>query len=648
MKRIWHGLTGFLAVIGLAGCSPMAANSTTPPAQPGTAGVAVSDTNGLQGSERDRFHHLAEGSEFFPLPWLLALHDPTTDKPFMDNPERFGLIADKASDENPYGLPIGITADYTRDLRFAGLKMVGVNCAACHVNDLYYHDVRVARIDGAPNLFDLQLFYEQLAKASLATIGNPARAWQFAVRLYHIEQPQTHETLFAALPEAAKVVADEFPDLSTLRNGDAAQKAFARQIETAYQEEMKRPVINLEAKFGAARQSQPFIEYREWTEKQDPKKAPPPPTVFREKARDLRTQVLGSIVPVDVSAFADVAARENSAFAKLSVPARKLALTDSLSHFIETLRLLRARVEFLASLLGSQNVASTRPGFGRVDAFDSARNIMFRNSPVARTAPVSYPHLWNLSQIQFFHWDANTNSLLERNVGQAIGLGAIYSPTTFESTVLIANLTELENLARKITPPPWPAAFPPIDANKANNGKAIWEARCAKCHQSVPSGQPFPDSGMDLIDIQTDPLRATNFAIRVGNQDFADALKQILDNVTQKAGGQPGNSRWRTTTQYANRPLIATWATAPYLHNNSVPTLYDLLLPANQRPVTFVVGPREYDPVKLGYSAQGGSPQFLFDTREAGNSNGGHSGLMFGTDLTEPQRMDLLEYLKTR
>jgi hypothetical protein len=367
-----------------------------------------------------------------------------------------------------------------------------------------------------------------------------------------------------------------------------------------------------------------------------------------DKARDLRTQALGSIVPGDVSPFADVAGGENSTLAKLTASARKLALTDSISSFIETLRLLRARVEFLISLAGSQSVARTRPGFGRVDAFDSARNIMFRNTPVSVTAPVSYPHLWNLSQIQFLHWDANTNSLLERNVGQAIGLGAIYSPTTFESTILIGNITELENLARKITPPSWPAVFPPPDANKANSGKALFDAHCASCHPSVPSGQQFPDSGMKLINIQTDPLRATNFAMKVGDQEFADALKEILEKVTQKAGGQPGNSVWRTTTEYANRPLIATWATAPYLHNNSVPTLYDLLLPANQRPVTFPVGHREYDPVKLGYTAQGGSPQFTFDTREAGNSNSGHSGPVFGTDLTETQRMDLLEYLKTK
>jgi hypothetical protein len=94
--------------------------------------------------------------------------------------------------------------------------------------------------------------------------------------------------------------------------------------------------------------------------------------------------------------------------------------------------------------------------------------------------------------------------------------------------------------------------------------------------------------------------------------------------------------------------MNAIWATAPYLHNNSVPTLYDLLLPADQRPKTFIVGQRAYDPIKLGYAGapSDGGPKFVFDTAKKGNSNAGHSGLKFGTDLGEKERMDLLEYLK--
>ncbi|MFP6762192.1 MAG: hypothetical protein VB858_01200, partial [Planctomycetaceae bacterium] len=65
--------------------------------------------------------------------------------------------------------------------------------------------------------------------------------------------------------------------------------------------------------------------------------------------------------------------------------------------------------------------------------------------------------------------------------------------------------------------------------------------------------------------------------------------------------------QWRDTISatggpvYPARPLAGVWSTAPFLHNGSVPTIYHLLLPADQRPRTFYVGSREFDPEKLGF-----------------------------------------------
>jgi len=77
-----------------------------------------------------------------------------------------------------------------------------------------------------------------------------------------------------------------------------------------------------------------------------------------------------------------------------------------------------------------------------------------------------------------------------------------------------------------------------------------------------------------------------------------------------------------------------------------VPSLYDLLLPAAQRPKIFFVGSWEFDPVHVG--VESGSPfagAFTFDTRLPGNANTGHE---YGTTtLTEPERMALIEFLKT-
>jgi len=94
------------------------------------------------------------------------------------------------------------------------------------------------------------------------------------------------------------------------------------------------------------------------------------------------------------------------------------------------------------------------------------------------------------------------------------------------------------------------------------------------------------------------------------------------------------------------------WATAPYLHNASVPTLRDLLKPASQRPVVFQVGQREFDPVNVGYvqpAVDSSIPiTHRFDTRDAGNSNAGHEGPAFGADGLTPAEIDaLLEFLKS-
>lgn len=103
---------------------------------------------------------------------------------------------------------------------------------------------------------------------------------------------------------------------------------------------------------------------------------------------------------------------------------------------------------------------------------------------------------------------------------------------------------------------------------------------------------------------------------------------------------------------YKSRPLHGVWATPPFLHNGSVPTIYDLLSPLRARPTTFYVGNREYDPQKLGYQTEYSEGSFLHDTSINGNRNTGHLFTdvdmpgRIGDLLTENERMDLLEYIK--
>ncbi|HVK98293.1 MAG TPA: cytochrome c [Dongiaceae bacterium] len=103
---------------------------------------------------------------------------------------------------------------------------------------------------------------------------------------------------------------------------------------------------------------------------------------------------------------------------------------------------------------------------------------------------------------------------------------------------------------------------------------------------------------------------------------------------------------------YTSRPLHGVWATPPFLHNGSVPTIYHLLSPREERPVTFYVGNREYDPQRLGYRTERSTGSFRHDTRLTGNSSSGHQFTDVATQgrigplLTEAERYQLLEYLK--
>ena len=104
---------------------------------------------------------------------------------------------------------------------------------------------------------------------------------------------------------------------------------------------------------------------------------------------------------------------------------------------------------------------------------------------------------------------------------------------------------------------------------------------------------------------------------------------------------------------YKAAPRDGVWATPPFMHNGSVPNLYEMLLPANERTKKFYVG-REFDPVKVGLDTTGASGNSLYDTTERGNSNAGHSfengplgNGVVGPLLTDAQRWALVEYLKS-
>ena len=110
----------------------------------------------------------------------------------------------------------------------------------------------------------------------------------------------------------------------------------------------------------------------------------------------------------------------------------------------------------------------------------------------------------------------------------------------------------------------------------------------------------------------------------------------------------------RAPLAYKARPHNGIWATPPYLHNGAIPNLFELLSPVSERSKTFYLGNKEYDPVKLGLDVAPLEGASKIDVSLPGNSNAGHEfndGLkgngVIGRKLTEEERMQIIEYLKT-
>jgi processive rubber oxygenase RoxA-like protein len=359
--------------------------------------------------------------------------------------------------------------------------------------------------------------------------------------------------------------------------------------------------------------------------------------------------------------------------------------------------LVQARLTALktiASLKHSLRI-STQEGYGRLDAFGIGRDELFGAIPgnsLPANAPVSFPHIWGMEYTGWLQWGANTNSVMERNIGQALGVGALVDPNTYESTLRIDNLHHLEQLAYKIEPPHWPASFPAIDRERAEQGKTLFVQNCAPCHQTYGTDGPMRTYQLfSVAETGTDPLTAINFELPVALPDgsvrpFPDAAFDLIENIKARAYRDAGydaatiaklenrrvrsgpqwaptfrapllaGARWPDTTGrkvYRAKTLVGIWATGPFLHNGSVPTIYDLLMPAASRPVMFPTGTREYDPVKLGiqtdpskYTLAPQQTAFTFDTRLPGNWNTGHEW-RFYPQLNDAARFAIIEFLKT-
>jgi mono/diheme cytochrome c family protein len=251
------------------------------------------------------------------------------------------------------------------------------------------------------------------------------------------------------------------------------------------------------------------------------------------------------------------------------------------------------------------------------------------------TVPTDVPAWWLMKKKNALYYNGLGRGDFAR---LASASGMLTMADSSEARRIDARFPDVLAWIRTIEPPKYPY---PIDRDLAAKGQLIFKKSCSKCHGTYGDSISYPNLLIDLEKIGTDPALAT-------------AYKTYPDYHTwynnSWYGQGPNKGQLLPNNGYVAPPLDGIWATAPYLHNASVPTLEDLLN-SPQRPVywkrSFDNTEAHYDQVKVGwqYSIEAAKKgKETYDTTLPGYGNGGHR---FGDKLTAEERKAVIEYLKT-
>lgn len=582
--------------------------------QTGAGGTLTYAAQGWSTEDRETFYATSQGSHLMPYSWFKALRRTDVDEPFAaDKLLRYGYLAHDVSPANPEGLPVGFVVDGP-----VASGELGLTCAACHTGQLEYMQggvVHAMRIDGAPAKTDAQQFLTDLLAASRATLSEPARFDAFAkavlgpaytaAKAAQVKDgfgkwvAQFGEFMDISLPAASPWGPGRLDAFGMIFNRIAARDLGIRDNYKVADAPVRYPFL-----WNASRQDR-----TQWN---------------GGVPNGLFIQALGRNTGEVLGVFADFAPHR-------IVP--PTPLTPALIDFKNN------SIDFAGLQTLEEKIAVLRPPpwpreiFGLDEQLAAAGKPLFDancGSCHAVQESLDLPGLWR-TPVLAVGTDPKMLVNSQRTSQPGLLLGALMPPPAIGARIgdpaktgdLLAAAVAGSLLAE--------ASVPPIPSPTKLAQSGVFRAL------RKDFAEHFPGENLDTL---LDPRLLAGAKI-----DALVALKAFigarLSNMFIPPPAIAGAA-------YESRVLNGVWAVAPYLHNGSVPNLWELMKPAKERKSSFMVGSRIFDPKNVGYDVDE-SPfktgAFAADPANAnGNGNGGHE---FGAGLTEEQRWAIIEYMKS-
>jgi hypothetical protein len=585
-----------LTTIGLAGGAQA---QSTPPT---TALAALQFAQqGWSDDDRQTFYTTSQGSHMIPYIWFKALRRLDVDEPFAgDQLQRYGYLPNDKSKLNPEGLPVGFVIDGD-----AKTGELGMSCAACHTGQIEYTaddgSTKQLRIDGAPAAgANFHLFLTDLTAALQKTLDDQARFETFAHAVLGPLYTATRATMLRGDLTAWFKRWNNFMSKSLPASpwGPGRLDAFGMIFNRVAALDLG---IDANCKIADAPVSYPFLWNASRQDKTQWNGGVPNGLYIHALGRntgevfgvfaDFKPRKIGSTLPpvIDYSKssvnFRDLQSLEEK-IAALKPPPWPLAVKPDM--------VARGRDLFKANC--STNCHEQKGSTVVRDAWVTPVQDVKTDSRMSNKASSSTVDPGILK-----------GGLIPNTPGQ-------FLPDPAKTHDILANAVVfalLNDAFFRLTPIPNPRS-------------AVWRA----VNKDLSA---YPDAKAPLLLQLLDP--------KVRNGLRTQIQSQLAGMFTPPDPNAP--------PAYEARVLYGIWATAPYLHNGSVPNLWELLTPPAKRKPSFMVGSRKYDMKNVGYNTEE-SPfkdgNFVVGAAiDSGNSNAGHD---YGTNLSDDDKWALIEYLK--